>query len=218
MRIDIAENAKGKLSAVFIAFTGLHNTENSDGLWADIDRLSSQLRAKYPSPADALVLFKNARQLYKSIGIDPTKLRPSSEALTRRILQDKPLYRVNTLVDAGNYCSIYYQLPIGFYDLDAIEGDIVLRLGRAGEGYHGIHKGWINVEGRFTLADERGPFGNPSSDSDRSKVTLATTNALFCIFAPAGISVSELRTHAEFTKQCITKCAQGIAAYDEIIR
>jgi DNA/RNA-binding domain of Phe-tRNA-synthetase-like protein len=218
MRIDIAENIKGKLSAVFIAFSGLRNTENCGGLWADMDNLASQIRAKYSSPVDALVLFKNARQLYKNIGIDPTKLRPSSEALTRRILQDKPLYRVNTLVDAGNYCSIHYQLPIGFYDLDAIEGDVVLRLGGAGEGYYSINKGWINIEGRSVLADERGLFGNPSSDSDRSKVTLATTNALFCIFAPAGVSENELAAHTEFTKRCITKYAQGIAAYCKTIR
>jgi DNA/RNA-binding domain of Phe-tRNA-synthetase-like protein len=76
-------------------------------------------------------------------------------------------------------------LPFGLYDVDRIEGDAIsLRVGAAGEGYEGIRKDRVNVDGRLTLADARGPFGNPTSDSARTMVTLDTTRVLFVVYCP----------------------------------
>ena len=115
------------------------------------------------------------RTMYKRVGIDPTKRRPSSEALLRRVRKGEGLPRINSMVDVCNWCSLEFQLPYGLYDAAHIEGDVVLRLGLDGESYPGIRKDDVHVGGRITLADNRGPFGNPTSDSARTMVTTATT-------------------------------------------
>jgi DNA/RNA-binding domain of Phe-tRNA-synthetase-like protein len=124
------------------------------------------------------------RTMYKRVGLDPTKTRPSSEALLRRVRRGDTLPRINSMVDVCNWCSLEFQLPYGLYDADRIDGDVELRLGAAGESYAGIRKDDVHVENRITLADRLGPFGNPTSDSARTMVTTATTRALLVVFAP----------------------------------
>lgn len=137
----------------------------------------------------------DVRAMYKQVGLDPTRTRPSSEALLRRVRKGESLPRINAMVDVCNWCSLEFQLPYGLYDLDRIEGDrIEMRIGRAGESYPGIRKDDVHVGGRVCLSDARGPFGNPTSDSARTMVTTATTRALVVVFAPAGIGASRL-TH-----------------------
>ena len=132
------------------------------------------------------------RTMYKRVGLDPTKTRPSSEALLRRVRKGDTLPRINSMVDVCNWCSLEFQLPYGLYDAARIEGDVELRLGRAGEVYPGIRKDDVHVGGRMTLADDRGPFGNPTSDSARTMVTTATTRALLVVFAPASVGAAQL--------------------------
>src|ERR671912_1224404 len=131
-------------------------------------------------PEDAATV----RTMYKRVGIDPTKRRPSSEALLRRVRKGEGLPRINSMVDVCNWCSLEFQLPYGLYDAAHIEGDVVLRLGREGESYAGIRKDDVHVGGRVTLGDGQGAFGNPTSDSARTMVTPATTRALVVVFAP----------------------------------
>ena len=133
---------------------------------------------------EAADLTAAVRTMYKRVGIEPTKTRPSSEALLRRGRKGDELPRINSLVDVINWCSLESQLSFGLYDLDQIQGDVTLRLGRDGESYPGIRKDAVHVAGRLTLADASGPFGNPTSDSARTMVTTATTRALVVIFAP----------------------------------
>lgn len=125
------------------------------------------------------------RAMYKRMGVDPTKTRPSSEALLRRVRRGEPLPRVNGLVDIINWCSAETQISFGLYDLSYVQPPITLRLGQAGEGYDGIRKDRVNVEGRLTLVDAAGPFGNPTSDSARTMTTPATTDVLVVLFVPA---------------------------------
>jgi DNA/RNA-binding domain of Phe-tRNA-synthetase-like protein len=139
------------------------------------------------------------RTMYKRVGIDPTKRRPSSEALLRRVRKGDPLPRVNSMVDVCNWCSLEFQLPYGLYDASRIEGDVVLRLGHEGESYPGIRKDDVNVGGRITLADTGGPFGNPTSDSARTMVTTATTEALLVVFAPHEFDARRLATVLDVT-------------------
>src|SRR5688572_18789294 len=124
------------------------------------------------------------RTMYRRVGLDPTKTRPSSEALLRRVRKGDTLPRINSMVDVCNWCSLEFQLPYGLYDAARIEGDVELRLGHAGECYAGIRKDEVNVGRRITLADGCGAFGNPTSDSARTMVTTDTTQALVVVFAP----------------------------------
>jgi DNA/RNA-binding domain of Phe-tRNA-synthetase-like protein len=133
------------------------------------------------------------RTMYKRVGLDPTKTRPSSEALLRRVNKGDSLPRINSMVDVCNWCSLEFQLPYGLYDLARVEGDSIdLRLGREGESYPGIRKDDVHVGGRICLVDARGPFGNPTSDSARTMVTTATTRALVIVFAPHSVDAGRL--------------------------
>ena len=124
------------------------------------------------------------RTMYKRVGIDPTKTRPSSEALLRRVRKGDPLPRINAMVDVCNWCSLEFQLPYGLYDAAQIEGDVELRLGREGESYAGHPQGRRARRRADRAGRSRGPFGNPTSDSARTMVTTATTRALLVVFAP----------------------------------
>ncbi len=143
----------------------------------------------------------SVRTMYKRVGIDPTKTRPSSEALLRRVRKGDTLPRINSMVDVCNWCSFEFQLPYGLYDAAHIDGDVTLRIGREGESYPGIRKDDVHVGGRITLADATGPFGNPTSDSARTMVTNATTRALVVVFAPRDLETGRLTRVLDVTSQ-----------------
>ena len=126
-----------------------------------------------------------ARALFRRFGMDPTRQRPSSEALLRRLKKGDPLPRINSLVDVANALSIQLQVPVGLYDLGKARGhELVVRLGADGEGYTGIGKERVNVAGRICVADAEGPCGNPSSDSARTMITTDTERAAWIYFLP----------------------------------
>ncbi len=128
-----------------------------------------------------------ARSLYRTFGVDPTKVRPSSEALLRRISKGGEFPRINSLVDVANVMSLLAQSPIGLYDLDKTKGEeLVVRVGVEGEGYEGIRKDRVNVAGRLCVADAAGPCGNPTSDSARTMITTETQRAAWIWFLPVG--------------------------------
>ncbi len=126
-----------------------------------------------------------ARALYRRFGIDPTRVRPSSEALLRRLKKGEAFPRINSLVDVANALSVQLQVPVGLYDLGKVRGDeLVVRLGAEGESYNGIGKERVNVAGRICVADVEGPCGNPTSDSARTMITTDTERAAWIYFLP----------------------------------
>jgi DNA/RNA-binding domain of Phe-tRNA-synthetase-like protein len=126
-----------------------------------------------------------ARELYRRFGVDPTRVRPSSEALLRRMKKGEGLPRVNSLVDVANSLSVQLQVPVGLYDLEkVVGGELVIRLGAAGESYEGIGKERVNVAGRICVADAGGVCGNPSADSARTMITTDTERAAWIYFLP----------------------------------
>ena len=141
------------------------------------------------------------RTMYKRVGIDPTKTRPSSEALLRRVRKGDPLPRINSMVDVCNWCSFEFQLPYGLYDAARIHGDVTLRIGREGESYPGIRKDDVHVNGRIALIDAMGPFGNPTSDSARTMVTKETTRGLLVVFTPREVDAARLTRVMDVTSQ-----------------
>lgn len=156
------------------------------------DDLEQGLSGRSPSSIAGL---GPARDLYRAFGIDPTRHRPSSEALLRRILKGKGFPRILDAVDLCNLFALRFMLSLGLYDTDKIAGQVVLRRGRADESYPGIRKNEVHLEGRPLLADDRGPFGNPTSDSLRTSLTPGTKSVWMVIFAPAGYSAPKLSEH-----------------------
>jgi len=149
------------------------------------------------------------RVMYKRCGIDPTKTRPSSEALLRRVRKGDPLPRVNGLVDIINWCSAETQIAFGLYDLGRVQPPITLRLGTSGEGYDGIRKDRVNVDGRLTLADAAGPFGNPTSDSARTMTTPETTEVLVVLYVPAVMPRGNGQRALALTRERLAEYAGG---------
>ncbi len=162
----------------------------------EVGRLAQALRRRYAarSPAEIEGL-QPARELYRKLGEDPTKTRPASEALLRRVLRGQDLPRINALVDVTNLCSLEFLLPIGLYDLDRVRGGVEVRLGRPGEAYESLGKGLFRAEGRLVVADEEGPIGGPTNDSVRTAITDRTRRCLAVIFAPASYPPARLEDH-----------------------
>ncbi len=129
------------------------------------------------------------RAAYKALGKDPARYRGSAEALLRRVIAGKGLPRINNVVDVINLVSVESRLPVGLYDLAHVQGDIVFRRGRAGETYKGIGKYDLNLEGLPVFCDALGPHGSPTSDSERTMVTLATKQVVAIIISFGGAKV-----------------------------
>lgn len=182
----------------------------SAALRAEIEAFRAEFRARHGGQRSAEIPgAEAARALYKALGIDPTKTRPSSEALARRILKGEGLPPINTLVDALNLCSVKHQLPFGLYDRDRITPPVTLRLGRAGESYEGIRKAVVNVEGRPVLADAGGPFGNPTSDSGRTAVGPSTVNAWVVLYAPSSLPAAQVEAITVDAAQTMARSCGG---------
>jgi DNA/RNA-binding domain of Phe-tRNA-synthetase-like protein len=210
LSLSVAPDLAGRVRLGVLVLDGLAVRDADPGLAAEIAAYGEELRRRYPEAKSAEVPgAADARGLYKDLGLDPTKVRPSNEALLRRVLKGEALYKVNTLVDALNLCSLRAQLPFGLYDLDRVEPPIVLRRGTAGESYEGIRKGAVNVEGRPVLVDARGPFGNPTSDSARTMITTACRRALVIVYAPGRFPPARLQSVLDETTATLTRWSGG---------
>src|SRR5437879_12436405 len=143
---------------------------------------------KLPFPRGVLesVQVETTRKAYKALGKDPARYRNSAEALLRRVIAGKGLPEINAVVDVINLVSVESRLPVGLYDIDRVNGDIVFRVGRAGESYPGIGKYDLNLEGLPVFCDATGPHGSPTSDSERTMVTTATKHILGIIISFGG--------------------------------
>jgi DNA/RNA-binding domain of Phe-tRNA-synthetase-like protein len=116
---------------------------------------------------------------------------------------------VNLAVDICNLSSLEHQLPLGLYDREHVKGAVQARAGRAGEGYPGIRKQRVNLGGRLLLADDEGPFGAPTSDSERTSVTVTTTRLLVVVFCPVERADGHLPTMLEHIAGRLTRHASA---------
>lgn len=163
--------------AVMAKFT---NNAYSDGLWHEIHECEADLRGRLTTDTLKHVgSIEATRRAYRACGKDPNRYRPSSEQLVRRILQGKSLYQIDTCVDLVNLASMRSGYSIGGFDADRIKGDtLTLGIGREGEPYEGIGRGVLNIAGLPVYRDAIGGIGTPTSDHERTKLSLATTTLL----------------------------------------
>jgi DNA/RNA-binding domain of Phe-tRNA-synthetase-like protein len=166
---------------------------------------AAEARVRIAPPAESAAV----RTMYKKVGIDPTKTRPSNEALLRRVRKGDSIPRINSAVDIVNWCSLEFQLPYGLYDLSKVSGAVTMQLGAEGASYPGIRKDDVNVAGRITVADSIGAFGNPTSDSARTMVTPATNELLIVVYAPAEIVKAQLERVVTITAERFAQITAG---------
>ena len=186
------------------------NVETSDELWAELETAGNHVAAKYNLPEiNRRRAIAATRAVYKALGKDPNRYRPSSEALCRRLVKGMSLYRINALVDLVNIVSFQSGYSIGGFDADCIAGDtLTLGVGREGEMFEGIGRGQLNIACMPVYRDSVGGIGTPTSDEERTKMTLSTKHLLMCINVYAeempidetiGLAVDLLTRHCSAT-------------------
>lgn len=122
------------------------------------------------------------RTLFKTVGTDPSRYRPSNEALYRRVQKQQFLHTVNSAVDLNNFLSLQYQIPLGIYDVKHVIGDVKIKIGRDHDSYVAINEREVSLHHKIHSADQQGPFGSPFVDSKRTAVSTNTTEALHLIY------------------------------------
>jgi DNA/RNA-binding domain of Phe-tRNA-synthetase-like protein len=214
LSLTVEDTLRGALALGLLEAEGVVLGALPPAFEQDRDQLTARLIARFTSkPATDIPGVAEARALFHKLDVDPTKTRPSSEALLRRVLQGKGLPQVNAAVDVCNLCSLEQQLPFGLYDRDQVHGSVQVRVGREGEGYPGIRKQRVNLAGRLLLADDDGPFGAPTSDSARTAVTPETRNLLVVVFCPMERAGRHLSGALEHVSELLTRhCGASIVA------
>lgn len=184
------------------------NSDYNSELWEEIHAISERFRAELTTETLKDVSgIAATRRVYRTCGKDPSRYRPASEALIRRILQGKKLYQIDTLVDLINLASIVYGYSIGGFDADKMVGEqLTLGIGKADEPYEGIGRGLINIEGLPVYRDEIGGVGTPTSDHERTKITAQTTHLLVLINGYDGKEDS-VRANALYIQELLRKYA-----------
>lgn len=186
------------------------NSPYSETLWQDIDGFCNKFRKELTTESlKEIASIAATRRVYKACGKDPSRYRPASEALIRRILQGKGLYQLNTLVDLVNLASIAFGYSIGGFDADKFEGDtLTLGIGREGEPYEGIGRGMINIQGLPVYRDAKGGVGTPTSDNERTKISEQTSRLLVLINGYDG-NEQLVRQNAEYIQDLLRKHCQS---------
>ena len=190
MKIIVSEeirNACPRFAGIAVS-AKVKNTPYCEALWQRIDEFTMRYREMYTTDSiKDMITIRATREAYKKCGKDPSRYRPSGEALCRCILRGIPLYQIDTLVDLINLVSIRYGYSIGGFDSDKFEGDtLTLGIGKAGEPYEGIGRGELNIEGMPVYRDAIGGVGTPTSDNERTKLGLETTHLLTIINGYSG--------------------------------
>ena len=186
------------------------NTAYCAELWHDIEAMGNKFRAELTTDTlKDITSIAATRRVYKACGKDPSRYRPASEALIRRLLQGKELYQRDTLVDLVNLASIAYGYSIGGFDADKFVGDtLTLGVGREGEPYEGIGRGMINIHGLPVYRDAVGGVGTPTSDNERTKMTIDTTHLVVLINGYDG-NEQRVRENAEYIQSLLRKYCQS---------
>jgi len=173
-------------------------------------RLARELAA---TTVGELPVVAEVRQAFRALGKDPSRYRPSSEALLRRVAQGKGLFNVNNLVDTNNLISLTSRFPAGAYDLARLEGafetGIDLRVGNDGGTYEAIARGPFNLANLPVLCDGLGPFGSPTSDSARTMVTADCRDALLVLYGFGMTEVEALDSALEAAEEALRRYCDG---------
>ena len=214
MTVGVDETLRGSLALGILESECAPQEALPPAFDEECDQTTARFTALYAGkPAVDIPGVAETRALFHRLDLDPTKTRPSSEALLRRVLQGRGMPRVHPLVDVCNLCSLEHQLPLGLYDRDRLRGELQVRLGRPGEGYAGIRKQRVHLGGRLLIADDDGPFGAPTSDSAHTAISAETRNLLVVVYCPVERAGHHLSSALERIADLLTRyCAANVVA------
>ena len=186
------------------------NSQYCQDLWNEINTLGEEFKNKLTiETLKEISGIAATRRIYRICGKDPSRYRPAAEALIRRILQGKTLYQIDTLVDLINLASMKYGYSLGGFDADKFVGNTLeLGIGKEGEPYEGIGRGMINIQGLPVYRDGIGGVGTPTSDNERTKITINTNHLLVLINGYDG-NEALVKQNAEFVQQLIKRFCES---------
>jgi len=153
------------------------------------------------------------RKIFKTIGTDPNRYRPSNEALYRRVQKQQFLHPVNSAVDLNNFLSLQYRIPLGIYDLDKLSGHVTIRIGSDEDSYLAINEREVHLSKKLLSSDNEGAFGSPYVDSKRSAVTPTATQALHIIYLQPSMDHEESDQLLQALSTMFTQIHGGTASY-----
>ena len=188
LNLTIAPELKAKLSEVAVGWiaAGAKVAEHDAELWREIEFAADRFRGMTMVEARKFPAIKSLREAYKTLGNDPNRYRGANEALLRRISQGKELYRVNTVVDINSLVTLGTLFPGGTFDFGHVQPPITFRICGPGRIVPGHRAGEIKLAGLPVFADQLGPFGSTTSDSERTMVRLETTRILMVVISFRG--------------------------------
>ncbi|HAC23118.1 MAG TPA: hypothetical protein DCF91_13685, partial [Porphyromonadaceae bacterium] len=164
------------------------NTPSDPKLWDEITAFEKEFRSTYEmAQINKRLPIAATRAAYKVFGKDPNRYRPSAEALSRRVVKEMSLYRIDTLVDLINLVSLKTGFSIGGFDAEKVEGALELGVGRVDEKFDAIGRGSLNIEGLPVYRDQVGGIGTPTSDEEKTKISLNTKKLLMIINGYSGM-------------------------------
>lgn len=216
MKLVIDESVKERFPDLVVFLTridGVEVQEVSDELERFKLEVYQRIKSRYTleNLKDDRVI-RLYRDFFWRIGIDPTKIRPASEALIRRILSSEGLPIINTVVDAYNLASAESCIALAAFDADRVEGDMLMRFAEDGESFLGIgmREPRILKGGELVVSDSTRLIAiYPYRDADYSKVTLQTKNIYLMTCGVPGLSLEKLREAEELAVKYIIKFCGG---------
>jgi DNA/RNA-binding domain of Phe-tRNA-synthetase-like protein len=202
-----------ELAVCIGTITDVHNEKESER----IEQLREAVYQEVKTKRNIETLKDNPtvrafRDFYWKLGIDPTKTRPSGEALLRRVLHGGELPHVSAVVDAYNLASTKTILPISGFDVDLLNQPFHVRFAKNGETFTGIgmDKPITLTEQMLVLADQKQVLCiYPYRDTDLTKITMQTRNAMIIVYGVPGIDEQVLKEAAETTLDYIKQVSQG---------
>lgn len=184
------------------------NSSFNEKLWQEINLFTKQFYASISiEEIKNRPAIKATRDVFKKLGKDPNRYRPSAEALCRRILKGQELYQIDTIVDLINFVSLKTGYSIGGFDADKINGNLILGIGKVDEPFEAIGRGMMNIEDLPVYRDSNGGIGNPCSDEERTKITSKTNHLLILINGYSG--KEGIKEAVEFSTTLLKKYAAG---------
>lgn len=195
MLIKISNDIKQVVPGFKVGVVHYHNIHVADSPQMLKGRMRLFQESLYFDYAEKKVIeipeVQEWRKIFKAVGTDPNRYRPSNEALFRRVQKQQFIHTVNSAVDMNNFLSLQYKIPLGIYDKKHLNGDILLKKGNAKDLYLAINDREVSFLDKLVSADQLGPFGSPYVDSKRTAVSTSTSEALHLIYLQPSLPKAE---------------------------